>query len=129
MPTPRTIYESIYKLEPGHEINIDANKININKYWDINHANSSSKESYSYTIDKLLNSSIKKHAVSDQPVGTFLSGGIDSSVITYKYKDVSSKFRCFTADFKNKDQSDSIYASKVSQSLGIEHSRKDMSSI
>ena len=129
VPTPRTIYESIYKLEPGHEINIDANKININKYWDINHANSSSKDNYSITIDKLLNSSIKKHAVSDQPVGTFLSGGIDSSVITYKYKDISSKFRCFTADFKDKDQSDSIYASKVSQSLGIEHSRKDMSHI
>jgi len=129
VPTPRTIYESIYKLEPGHEINIDANKIDINKYWDINHVNSSSKENYSKTIDKLLSNSVKKHAVSDQPVGTFLSGGIDSSVITYKYKDISSKFRCFTADFKNKDQSDSIYASKVSQSLKIEHSRKDMSNI
>ncbi|MDA7841235.1 asparagine synthase (glutamine-hydrolyzing) [Gammaproteobacteria bacterium] len=129
VPTPRTIYESIYKLEPGHEINIDADKITINKYWNINHANSSSKDNYAITINKLLNSSIKKHAVSDQPVGTFLSGGIDSSLITYKYKDISSKFRCFTADFKDKDQSDSVYASKVSQSLGIEHSRKDMSHI
>ena len=130
VPTPRTIYKNIYKLEPGHEINISSDKIHISKYWDINDKQeNSSKEGYSYTINKLLNESIKKHSISDQPVGTFLSGGIDSSVITYKYKDVSPNFICFTADFKNKDQSDSIYASKVSQSLGIKHSHKDMSSI
>lgn len=130
VPTPRTIYENIYKLEPGHEINIIINQINISKYWDIhNKKDNSSNGDYSQIIDKLLNESVKKHSVSDQPVGTFLSGGIDSSIVTYKYRDVSSNFTCFTADFKNKDQSDSIYASKVSQSLGIKHSRKDMSSI
>ena len=127
--TPRTIYENIYKLEPGHEINIDSNKFHINQYWDINHANSSSNHNYPDEINMLLQDSVKKHSVSDQPVGTFLSGGIDSSLITYIYKDISAKFRCFTADFKNKDQSDSIYASKVSKTLGIEHSRKDMSDI
>ena len=130
IPTPRTVYKNIYKLEPGHEINVSDNKIIINKYWDINDKrNNASKENYSYNISKLLNESVKKHSVSDQPVGTFLSGGIDSSIITYMYKDISSSFKCFTADFKNKDQSDSIYASKVSQSLGIEHSHKDMSGI
>ena len=129
VPTPKTIYQNIYKLEPGHEINIEANKISIRRYWDINLVHKSSNDSYHGTINKLLKDSVKKHSVSDQPVGTFLSGGIDSSVITYIYRNISTKFRCFTADFKNKDQSDSIYASKVSQSLGIEHSRKDMSSI
>ena len=108
IPTPKTIYEGIYKLEPGHEINFDPNKININKYWDINHINSKSSDNYAKTVDKLLNDSVKKHSVSDQPVGTFLSGGIDSSLITYKYQDISSKFRCFTANFKDKDQSDNI---------------------
>ena len=103
MPTPRTIYENIYKLEPGHEINIDSNKFHINQYWDINHANSSSNHNYPDEINMLLQDSVKKHSVSDQPVGTFLSGGIDSSLITYIYKDISAKFRCFTADFKNKD--------------------------
>ena len=129
IPTPKTIYEGIYKLEPGHEINIDSNKIKINKYWDINHVTSISSDNYAKTVNKLLNDSVKKHSVSDQPVGTFLSGGIDSSLITYKYKDVSSKFRCFTANFKDKDQSDNVYASKVSKSLGIEHSYQDMSEI
>ena len=129
IPTPKTIYEDIYKLEPGHEINIDSNKIKINKYWDINHVTSISSDNYAKTVNKLLNDSVKKHSVSDQPVGTFLSGGIDSSLITYKYKDVSSKFRCFTANFKDKDQSDNVYASKVSKSLGIEHSYQDMSEI
>ncbi len=129
IPTPKTIYEDIYKLEPGHEINIDSNKIKINKYWDINHVTSISSDNYAKTVNKLLNDSVKKHSVSDQPVGTFLSGGIDSSLITYKYKDISSKFRCFTANFKDKDQSDNVYASKVSKSLGIEHSYQDMSEI
>ena len=115
IPTPKTIYEDIYKLEPGHEINIDSNKIKINKYWDINHVTSISSDNYAKTVNKLLNDSVKKHSVSDQPVGTFLSGGIDSSLITYKYKDISSKFRCFTANFKDKDQSDNVYASKVSK--------------
>ncbi len=44
VPTPRTIYENIYKLEPGHEININSNDIHISKYWDINNINSSSKK-------------------------------------------------------------------------------------
>lgn len=127
VPTPKTIYKDIYKLEPGHEININSNKISINKYWDINHVNSKSSDNYTKTINKLLNDSVKKHSVSDQPVGTFLSGGIDSSIITYKYKDISSKFRCFTANFKDKDQSDNIYASKVSKTLDIQHSCQDMS--
>ncbi len=129
VPTPNTIYEGIYKLEPGHQIDINSNKISINKYWDINHVNSSSSNDYVKTINMLLNDSVKKHSVSDQPVGTFLSGGIDSSVITYKYKDISSKFKCFTANFKDKDQSDNIYASKVSQSLQIEQSCQNMSEI
>ncbi len=129
VPTPKTIYDDIYKLEPGHEININLKEININKYWDINHANGKSNDNYAATINRLLNDSVRKHSVSDQPVGTFLSGGIDSSIITYKYRDISSKFRCFTANFKDKDQSDNIYASKVSKSLEIEHSCQDMSQV
>jgi asparagine synthase (glutamine-hydrolysing) len=129
VPTPRTIYENIYKLEPGHEINIDSNNFHINQYWNINHVNSSSNHNSPDEINALLYDSVKKHSISDQPVGTFLSGGIDSSLITYIYRGISSKFRCFTADFKNKDQSDSIYASKISKTLGIEHSRKNMSDI
>ena len=50
-----------------------------------------------------------------------LSGGLDSSIITYKYNDISSNFSCYTADFKNKDQSDSIYAAKIAKTLNLNH--------
>ena len=128
IPTPRSIYENVYKLEPGYEIYINSNEVHINKYWDINNINYTSKDDYTRTTYKLLCDSVKKHSVADRPVGTFLSGGIDSSLITYLYKKISEKFKCFTADFKNKEQSDSTYASKVSKTLDIDLSRKDISS-
>lgn len=133
IPTPKTIYEDIFKLEPGHEINIDFNQILINKYWDINSFISNQAKDKTEEIDptlkNLLDESINKHSVSDQPVGTFLSGGLDSSLITYKYNDISSNFSCYTAEFKNKDQSDSIYASKIAKTLNLNHIKVDMDKI
>ena len=133
IPTPKTIYENILKLEPGHEIYIDFNQIVIKKYWDINSFISNKIKNKTEEIDPTLNSlldeSVSKHSVSDQPVGTFLSGGLDSSIITYKYNDISSNFSCYTADFKNKDQSDSIYAAKIAKTLNLNHIKVDMDKI
>ena len=56
-------------------------------------------------MEKLLNESINQHSVADQPIGTYLSGGLDSSLITKKYHSLCSKsFKSYTANIKNYDK-------------------------
>lgn len=123
VPSPLSIYNNIYKLLPGHEIFIKNKKIKIQKYWDINEYIDIKKDTdVNNKFENLLNSSVLKHSVSDQPVGTFLSGGLDSSVITKKYKSLNhNNFNSYTADFDNKKHDDSVFAKIVANKLDIKH--------
>ena len=86
VPSPHSIFTKIKKLEPGTILKINFNKkISIKKYWDL--ISIAKKQSFdkdllneSY-LELLLEKKIKKHMISDVPLGVFLSGGIDSSLI------------------------------------------------
>ena len=123
IPTPRTIYKNIFKLEPGQQLIIKNKKVLSNKYWDINdYVNGEDCTNIESYLESLLDTSIKEHAVADQPIGTYLSGGLDSSVITKKYHRLCDKnFNSYTANFTSKDNSDAFYARKVSKHLKINH--------
>jgi asparagine synthase (glutamine-hydrolysing) len=93
VPSPLSIYENIFKLEPGTFVEIDnsirsIDQIKIHKYWSIhniiqkvgskkiNHQNMSINE-----LENVLFNSVKSQMLSDVPLGAFLSGGVDSSLI------------------------------------------------
>ena len=81
IPTPHTIYKNIKKLQPGHQIIIRDKSVAISKYWEIeDHIDSKKNLKSEDDFIDLINKSIDIHSVSDVPVGTFLSGGIDSSI-------------------------------------------------
>jgi asparagine synthase (glutamine-hydrolysing) len=83
VPDPKSIFEDIYKLEPGHYILHTKTKSETVKYWDVSFANVSD-ETEQTLKDKLFevaNDCTKKRMLSDVPLGAFLSGGVDSSGI------------------------------------------------
>lgn len=81
IPDPKTIFQDVYKLEPGHSLKIDKNGIKIQRYWDVSFAQTQDKseQEWKKTIEDKLMQCTKNRMVSDVPLGAFLSGGVDSS--------------------------------------------------
>lgn len=83
IPAPRTIFENIYKVRPGHTLTISAGGIEEKEYWDlIFQADESLSEiEYAEGLLEKLRESVSIHLMSEVPLGAFLSGGIDSSAV------------------------------------------------
>ena len=128
IPEPHSIFKNIYKLEPGYFLEIDKNKnIKKEKYWDIidlylegtkNIEESEAVEE----LDRVLTESFKLRLVSDVPVGIFLSGGIDSSLVaSILAENTDYPLKTFTIGFDEKQYDESKDAKKIADYLGTEH--------
>ena len=127
IPTPLTIYKNINKLEPGHIIKFTKDHgIETIKYWDVD------MNAYPICsideVDNALDRSIIEHAVSDRPVGTFLSGGLDSSLITLMFNKLSTNYCSYTAISSNKTN-DNNYSKKIAKILDIKNKRINIDKI
>ena len=103
IPNPYTIFENIKKLDPGHILSVAADKVVIKKYWDVKFDNSKSKckeKEWIRIFSDQIDRSIESHLVSDVPVGAFLSGGIDSSlIVSIMSKYLKSDLNTYTIGF------------------------------
>lgn len=83
VPDPKTIYQNIHKLEPGHYLTCTKNGIVKKEYWDVSFTGHNRKglEQISAELLGILDESVKLRMISDVPLGAFLSGGIDSSSV------------------------------------------------
>lgn len=129
VPANRSIYKSVAKLEAGHYLKIDQSGPKIKKYWnptfEIDH--SRSEEQWLEELEALMISAFKYRMVSDVPVGVFLSGGIDSSLLAAILKKHYGEIHSFTIGFKEQQFDESVYAKKVAAHLGINHTEKMLS--
>ena len=127
----QTFYKNIFSLPPSHYAILDAEemKFTIKRYWDINQkfrqpANDSTA---SENVEELLRGSISRRLRSDVPVGCSLSGGLDSSTISYFVSQMmnaqkpSADFKTFSAIFPGFEKDESSYINKVVQQLGIKN--------
>lgn len=128
VPCPKTIFSGIKKLRPGHFIIFEKNQIREKKYWELNYQGLRSKFSFSdemEVVEKLtdmLRDSVKRRLVSDVPLGVFLSGGIDSSMIVALMKELSnSEVKTFSITFDDKSFDESRFSRKIAKFLGTEH--------
>ncbi len=129
IPQPNTIFKNTYKLENGSFLIFDFKnkKIEEKRYWDIYDYYKKPKLQISENealneLDSILNQSIRYRMRSDVPLGSFLSGGYDSSLVTaIMQKNSSSKIKTFTIGFDSKKYDESNYAKKVATYLGTEH--------
>ena len=122
-----SIYKDIYKLMPSHYIQIDLNNIDLLNYQSYWKRDQLSYEYYNEDflideLDKKIENVIKARTLSDRKIGSFLSGGIDSSLITYYLQQQFSKpIDTFTIGFDDISYDESVSARKISSFLGTNH--------
>ncbi len=83
VPAPWTIFKHIYKLKPGHYLMAEDGDTTVRQYWEIDHSLRShlSFEKQKHHLFERVNESVRKRLISDVPLGAFLSGGVDSSIV------------------------------------------------
>jgi asparagine synthase (glutamine-hydrolysing) len=126
---PETIYESIYKLLPGHYLLAQDEKVRTCRYWDVGDEPQLPPESilteaeYAERILSLLDDSVRRRMVADVPVGAFLSGGVDSSAMVALMKRHSSvPIKTFSLGFSIGGAYNELSdARRVAKYLGTEH--------
>jgi len=93
IPDPKTIYQDIFKLEPGHYLLIDKNGMKKQQYWDISFAKIStdSEQVLKAKIQQLASNCTEQRMISDVALGAFLSGGIDSSGVVALMAKIAEK--------------------------------------
>ncbi len=126
IPKPLTIYNEISKFPPGYIGVIKDNKISTYKYWNtfskITSTVLSDEKEAKKELKSLLSSSIEYRLKCDVPFGTFLSGGVDSSIVTAIAQDVSpQKINTFTIGFDNPKFNETEFAKQVSDHVGTNH--------
>lgn len=102
IPAPYTIYEDIFKLEPGHILIRHEGKTAIRQYWDLDYSvtHDYSESEWQDKIEEKLLAAVESHLMSDVPLGAFLSGGIDSSlIVAMMSQSISSNLDTFTMGF------------------------------
>ena len=122
VPEDKTLYKEIKKLLPGHYLNFNNNSIKIEKYWDISpgFGEESNVDNVVDKLEELIEDSVRMRLVSDVPVGSFLSGGIDSSLITHYAEKNHSNINTFYADFDGSTDNDIF----ISNLLKTNHHRE-----
>jgi asparagine synthase (glutamine-hydrolysing) len=126
IPAPNTIYEGIHKLEPNHFISYDleSNAIDIDK---IHADNPIEKSTLSFNdakkeVNRRIFESVESRSISDVPLGTFLSGGVDSSVVTYCLAEMTdAKIDTFSIGFEKKSYDETDKSQVVAKLVNSNH--------
>jgi asparagine synthase (glutamine-hydrolysing) len=125
VPAPATIFRGVHKMEAGTVLTAIDGKISMRRYWDL--ATDSSRFSGTYEqavdqLDALLNESVALRLRSDVPLGVFLSGGIDSSLVAaVAAKQSSTPVMTFSIGMDVSAFDESPFAAEVARLLGTEH--------
>lgn len=129
VPSPKCIFKHCYKLDPGCYLEVDLSnkKYNKKQYWSAKSfltesTKNTSEDTIVLDMDVLIKSACNYRMVADVPVGVFLSGGYDSSLVTAMLQsDRTEKINTFTIGFENKKYNEANYADTVAKYLGTNH--------
>lgn len=125
VPSPGTIWKNISKLPPAHYLYLDLKNFSRpepSEYWKLSTAgNTFSAKNITEKIDELLFQSVEGHLLSDLPVGSFLSGGYDSSAMVFYMNRLKYPSRTFSIGFEDWEQSEHQYAELVAELFQTDH--------
>lgn len=122
--TDETFFAGVYKLPAAHCFTFDiaSGRMDVRRYWDADFSDDNSKtfDEYVEECDRVVHESVAAHCIADVKVGSFLSGGVDSSYIAA----CLMPDKTFSVGFDYKDFNETNYAKELSDKLGIENYRK-----
>lgn len=126
IPRPHSIYEDVFKMFSGYWLKVSRKGMEENMYWDIQACLKKQKinneAEAEIQLENLLKSSIRYRLISDVPLGVFLSGGIDSSLVAALAQNVSNgKIKTFSIGFENEKYNEAPFSRKVAEHLQTEH--------
>ena len=129
VPAPNSIFKNCFKLEPGHILELNLSKKNFVKkqYWNVLDFYSRPKISISENdalieLESTLKTACEYRMVSDVPVGLFLSGGYDSTLVAALLQNErTEKIKTFTIGFAEKQYDEAVYAREVAKHLDTDH--------
>lgn len=127
VPAPHSIVQGVHKLAAGHLMIISPDRIELRRYWDP--VTIARQEPRDITLgdavselDMLLGQAVKQQVFAERPLGAFLSGGIDSSLIVARAASVlPDAIRTFTVGFDDKKSDEAPYAAAVAGHIGTNH--------
>jgi asparagine synthase (glutamine-hydrolysing) len=125
VPAPRTIYRGVSKMEAGTLTTVGAGGSSTRCYWDLARDTQPPPETWSDALDQLddlLGTAVKLRLRSDVPLGVFLSGGVDSSLVTaIAARHSTTPVTTFSIAFDVAAYDESGYAAQVARHLGTDH--------
>jgi len=142
IPTPHSIYQNVYKLSPGTSFTISESNhycmpdsfspypgvgTGPRPYWELEKVKESSKplgspEKVAGLLEEKLEDTISRQLIADVPVGCFLSGGVDSSLVTAIAQKVSTRpLKTFTIGFDVEQYNEAHFAKEIANHLGTDH--------
>ena len=129
LEAPFSIFENTFKVIPGTYITYQNNTIKTEFYWNIlEQKKQGDKEQFQneeqalYEMEHLLQDATEKRLIADVPVGTFLSGGIDSALVTAMTQRVSdTQVKSFSIGFYEKERNEAQFAAEIAKQIGTNH--------
>jgi len=130
IPAPHSIYAGVRKVLPGEMIVIGGEGLRSTRYWNVDEVwrrgadapFAGSDSEACDALEQLLRDAVEKRMLADVPLGAFLSGGIDSSVVAALMQAVSDKpVRTFSIGFAERDFNEADHARAVAEHLGTDH--------
>ena len=131
LPGNETLFDGIFKLDPGHYLTVQDEQVSVQQYWDLCFDAPSRTQSFDgavETLRELLGRTVKDHMISDVPVGVLLSGGVDSTgVLSYAVQQTDKPIHTFTMGFSGANFDDERpYARLASEKFGTIHHETSM---
>jgi asparagine synthase (glutamine-hydrolysing) len=127
VPAPFTAFRHARKLPPAHYALYEAGRFSSARYWDpvtiaTSRQTDVDESEAIRTLEHLLRDSVRRQMISDVPIGAFLSGGIDSSLVVALMREQSAeRVKTFTVRFENPEFNEADHSLAVAKSLGTEH--------
>jgi asparagine synthase (glutamine-hydrolysing) len=125
VPTPRSIFQEVKKLPPGHSLVAEKGQIRLNCYWNVDFENVTVPQNEVDCVDALtdlIRDAVKIRLVADVPLGAFLSGGIDSStIVAFMSETADTQVQTFSVGFGDPTYNELPYARMVAEHFNTRH--------
>jgi asparagine synthase (glutamine-hydrolysing) len=124
IPHPRTIFQGIAKLPPGHHAVVGEGKLRVQSYWqpDLSAEVDIPRDEACERVRELLDAAVQMRMRSDVPLGAFLSGGVDSSlIVALMQRHARQPIKTFSIGFPIGEYDETRYAREVAEHLGTDH--------